>query len=77
MFSFAFVILTVLPLAIEKFVRASDRTYKGVSEMIKAFGQKAEKDDKRVYFALIVLSLVSFSLFMIGCFLALSIVPKI
>jgi hypothetical protein len=72
-FAVAFLILTLLPLAILRFVEASDKTYKSFSELMKEFA-KSNKSDAAFYSVLIWISLLSFSLFIMGCILALGVV---
>jgi hypothetical protein len=64
LFAVAFFILTFLPLAIEKFVLASQDTFSGFAELMNAFAKA--KDNLKIWGTFIVCSIFSFVLFLLG-----------
>jgi hypothetical protein len=66
LFAVAFLILTILPLAIESFLASSDKIYRVFKDMITDL-QAANKQDARVYLMFVLTSLASFLCFIVGC----------
>jgi hypothetical protein len=66
LFAFAFLILTILPLAIERFLASSDKTHRVFRDMITDL-IATNKEDGVVYVILVATSLSSFVCFIIGC----------
>jgi phosphate/sulfate permease len=76
LFAVAYLIVTILPLAILHFVEESDKTYITFREMIVAYTE-SKKTEKTVYLALVALSILSFICFIVGCALANHIVMNL
>jgi hypothetical protein len=66
LFSIAFLILTILPLSIENLFASSDKTYRLFREMIAAL-IATNKQERTIYFILVLSSLLSFLCFIFGC----------
>jgi hypothetical protein len=64
LFAMAFLILTVLPLAIERFVFASQNSYQSFHELLADLIK--HKQHGKAYFFLVIASLLSFLFFMLG-----------
>jgi hypothetical protein len=64
LFAMAFLVLTVLPLAIERFVFASQNSYQSFHELLADLIK--HKQHGKAYFLLVIASLLSFLFFMLG-----------
>jgi hypothetical protein len=66
LFAFAFFILTILPLAIERFLASSDKTYSVFKDMMTDL-IATNKEDGRIYSIFVLYSIFSFLCLIIGC----------